>query len=167
MPMAMAIPQRTPWYIVPLRFLRAIFQIRRFPGLAMAILVFLLVIPSLFAEWIAPHDPIRGSLAARLKPPMWAPGGSTAYPLGTDKVGRDVLSRIIYGARVSLRVSLEAIVVSGFIGTTLGLMAGYFGGRVDAVSMRIVDIPLGLPIILLALLFVSALAFRPSLTTLV
>src|SRR5437870_10981369 len=94
--MAMAIPQRTPWYIVPLRFIRAVFQIRRFPGLAMAILVFLLVIPSLFAEWIAPHDPIKGSLGARLKPPMWAPGGSTNYPLGTDKVGRDVLSRIIY-----------------------------------------------------------------------
>ena len=132
--MAMAIPQRTPWYIVPLRFLRAIFQVRRFPGLAFAILVFLLVIPSLFAELIAPHDPIKGSLAARLKPPMWAPGGSTTYPLGTDKVGRDILSRIIYGARVSLRVSLEAIVVSGFIGTTLGLMAGYFGGRIDGLS---------------------------------
>src|SRR5215813_2203702 len=99
--MAMAIPQRVPWYLVPLRFLRAIFQIRRFPGLAMAILVFLLVIPSLCAEWIAPHDPIKGSLGARLKPPMWAPGGSPTYPLGTDKVGRDMLSRIIYGARVS------------------------------------------------------------------
>ena len=79
--MAMAIPQRTPWYIVPLRFIRAVFQIRRFPGLAFAILVFLLVIPSLFAELIAPHDPIKGSLGARLKPPMWAPGGSTNYPI--------------------------------------------------------------------------------------
>jgi peptide/nickel transport system permease protein len=165
--MAMAIPQRVPWYIVPLRFLRAIFQVRRFPGLAFAILVFLLVIPSLFAELIAPHDPIKGSLAARLKPPMWAPGGSSTYPLGTDKVGRDMLSRIIYGARVSLRVSLEAIVVSGFIGTTLGLMAGYFGGRIDGFIMRMVDISLGLPIILVALVFVSVPAFGPSLTTLV
>src|SRR5262244_3479106 len=108
--MAMAIPQRVPWYIVPFRFLRAIFQVRRFPGLAMAILVFLLVIPSLFAGWIAPTnsawDPYKGSLSARLKPPMWAPGGSIDHPLGTDKVGRDVLGRIIHGARVSLRVSL-------------------------------------------------------------
>ena len=68
--MAMAIPQRVPWYLAPLRFLRAIFQVRRFPGLAFAILVFLLVISSLCAEWIAPHDPIKGSLGARLKPPM-------------------------------------------------------------------------------------------------
>ena len=127
--MAIAIPHRTPWYIMPLRFLRAAVQVKRFPGLAMAILVFLLVIPGLFAEWVAPHDPIKGSLSARLKPPMWAPGGSSTYPLGTDKVGRDMLSRIIYGARVSLRVSLEAIIVSGVIGTTLGLMAGYFGGQ--------------------------------------
>jgi peptide/nickel transport system permease protein len=129
------------------------------------ILVFLLLIPGLFAELIAPHDPIKGSLSARLKPPMWAQGGSIDYPLGTDKVGRDVLSRIIYGARVSLRVSLEAILVSGFIGTTLGLMSGYFGGKVDAVIMRLVDISLGLPIILVALVFVAALG--PSFRTVI
>src|SRR6266478_2206470 len=122
--MALAIPQRVPWYMAPLRLLRAIFQVRQFPGVAMAILVFLLVIPGLFAEWIAPHDPIKGALSLRLKPPMWQKGGSIDYPLGTDKVGRDVLSRIIHGSRVSLRVSIEAILVSGFIGTTLGLLAG-------------------------------------------
>ncbi len=163
--MAMAIPQRDPWYMAPLRLLRAIFQVRQFPGVAMAILVFLLVIPGIFAEWIAPHDPIKGSLALRLKPPMWEKGGSITYPLGTDKVGRDVLSRIIYGARVSLRVSIEAIVVSGFIGTALGLISGYFGGKVDALIMRLVDISLGLPIILVALVFVAALG--PSLTTVI
>ena len=163
--MAMAIPQRDPWYMAPLRLLRGIFQVRRFPGVPMAILVFLLVIPGIFAEWIAPHDPIKGSLALRLKPPMWEKGGSITYPLGTDKVGRDVLSRIIYGARVSLRVSVEAIVVSGFIGTALGLISGYFGGKVDALIMRLVDISLGLPIILVALVFVAALG--PSLTTVV
>jgi len=151
--------------MAPLRLLRAIFQVRQFPGVAMAILVFLLVIPGLFAEWIAPHDPIKGSLALRLKPPMWEKGGSITYPLGTDKVGRDVLSRIIYGARVSLRVSLEGIVVSGFIGTALGLIAGYFGGRVDALIMRLVDISLGLPIILVALVFVAALG--PSFSTVI
>jgi peptide/nickel transport system permease protein len=151
--------------MAPLRLLRAIFQVRQFPGVAMAILVFLLVIPGLFAEWIAPHDPIKGSLALRLKPPMWEKGGSITYPLGTDKVGRDVLSRIIYGARVSLRVSIEAIVVSGFIGTALGLISGYFGGRVDALIMRLVDISISLPIILVALVFVAALG--PSFTTVI
>ena len=163
--MAMAIPQRVPWYMAPLRLLRGIFQVRRFPGVPMAILVFLLVIPGIFAEWIAPHDPIKGSLALRLKPPMWEKGGSITYPLGTDKVGRDVLSRIIYGARVSLRVSIEAIVVSGFIGTALGLISGYFGGKVDALIMRLVDISLGLPIILVALVFVAALG--PSFATVI
>lgn len=161
--MALAIPQRVPWYLAPLRLLRGMLQVRRFPGVAMIILVFLLVIPGLFAEWVAPHDPIKGSLAARLKPPMWEKGGTSTYPLGTDKVGRDVLSRIIYGARVSLRVSLEAIAVSGVIGTTLGLLAGYFGGRIDALIMRVVDISLSLPIILIALVFVAALG--PSFAT--
>ena len=161
--MALAIPQQVPWYIAPLRLLRGMFQVRKFPGVAMVILVFLLVIPGFFAELIAPHDPIKGSLAARLKPPMWEKGGSSTYPLGTDKVGRDVLSRIIYGARVSLRVSLEAIAVSGVIGTTLGLIAGYFGGRMDAFIMRLVDISFGLPLILVALVFVAALG--PSFAT--
>src|SRR5712664_324730 len=124
--MAMAIPQRDPWYMAPLRLLRGIFQVRRFPGVPMAILVFLLVIPGIFAEWIAPHDPIKGSLALRLKPPMWEKGGSITYPLGTDKVGRDVLSRIIYGARVSLRVSIEGIVMSGFIAPPMRHHAGPF-----------------------------------------
>jgi len=163
--MAIAVPSPAPWYAAPLRVLRYIFQIRQFPGVALLLIVFLLVIPGLFAEWVAPHDPIKGALSARLKPPMWAKGGSIEHPLGTDKVGRDVLSRIIYGARVSLRVSLEAIVVSGFIGTVLGLLSGYFGGKVDAFIMRLVDISLGLPIILMALVFVAALG--PSFTTVI
>mgnify|MGYP003393318860 CR=1 FL=1 len=163
--MAMALPQETSWYLAPLKVLRAMFQIKRFPGLALVILVFMLVIPGLFAEWVAPHDPIKGSLSARLKPPMWQQGGSITYPLGTDKVGRDILSRMIHGARVSLQVSLEAIVVSGLIGTSLGLISGFFGGRVDAFIMRMVDISLGLPIILVALVFVAALG--PSFTTVI
>jgi peptide/nickel transport system permease protein len=144
---------------------RSLFQAKRFPGVSLAILLFLLVIPGLFAEWVAPHDPIKGSLSKRLKPPMWVQGGSVEYPLGTDKVGRDILSRMIHGSRVSLRVSLEAILVSGVIGTALGLISGYFGGRTDAVIMRLVDISLGLPIILIALVFVAALG--PSFTTVI
>src|SRR2546428_5176196 len=108
--MAMAIPQRVPWYMAPLRLLRAIFQVRQFPGMAMAILVFLLVIPGIFAEWIAPHDPIKGSLALRLKPPMWEKGGSITYPPGTAKVGRGVVRRIISDPTVSLRVCIDGVV---------------------------------------------------------
>jgi len=163
--MAIAVPRQTPWYVASLRALRSVFQIRRFPGIALLIIVFLLVIPGLFAELIAPHDPIKGALSLRLKPPMWQKGGSLDHPLGTDKVGRDVLSRIIHGSRVSLRVSIEAILVSGIIGTTLGLLAGYFGGKTDALIMRLVDIALGLPIILMALVFVAALG--PSFTTVI
>ena len=129
---------------------------RRFPAIPLFILIFLLVVPGLFAPYMAPHNPIRGSLRARLKPPVWVQGGSITHPLGTDKVGRDILSRIVYGARISLAVSLVAILVSGAIGTALGLVAGYFGGRLDALIMRLVDISLGLPVILLALVFVAA-----------
>ena len=129
---------------------------RRFPGIPLFVLLFLLVLPGLFAPYLAPHNPIRGSLRARLKPPVWVQGGTITHPLGTDKVGRDILSRIIYGARISLAVSLVAILVSGAVGTALGLIAGYFGGRIDALIMRLVDISLGLPVILLALVFVAA-----------
>ena len=114
---------------------------------------------------LAPHNPLKGSLRARLKPPAWAAGGSITYPLGTDKVGRDILSRIIYGARVSLSVSLVAIVVAGSIGTALGLAAGYFGGKIDALIMRMVDISLGLPVILIALVFVAVVG--PSFGTVI
>lgn len=136
---------------------RAVAPARRFPGIPLFILLFLLVLPGLFAPYLAPHNPIRGSLRARLKPPVWAQGGTITHPLGTDKVGRDILSRIIYGARISLAVSVAAILVSGAIGTALGLVAGYFGGRLDALIMRLVDISLGLPVILLALVFVAAI----------
>lgn len=130
---------------------------RKFPAIPLFILFFLLVLPGLFAPFMAPHNPIKGSLRARLKPPVWVQGGTITHPLGTDKVGRDILSRIVYGARISLAVSVVAILVSGAIGTALGLIAGYFGGRLDALIMRLVDISLGLPVILLALVFVAAM----------
>jgi len=161
--MAIAVPQRTFWFLP--RVIRTIFQAKRFPGFSLLILVFLLIIPGLFASQIAPHDPIKGALSKRLKPPMWSQGGSIEYPLGTDKVGRDILSRIIHGSRVSLTVSVIAIVISGFIGTTLGLTAGYFGGKIDSLIMRTVDISLGLPVILMALVFVAALG--PSFKTVI
>ena len=154
--MAQALPETVP-RSTPGEVAGAPLPARRFPGIPLFILLFLLVLPGLFAPYLAPHNPIRGSLRARLKPPVWVQGGTIAHPLGTDKVGRDILSRIIYGARISLAVSVVAILVSGAIGTALGLMAGYFGGRLDALIMRLVDISLGLPVILLALVFVAAI----------
>ena len=154
--MAQALPETVP-RSTPDVVARATLPARRFPGIPLFILLFLLVLPGLFAPYLAPHNPIRGSLRARLKPPVWVQGGTITHPLGTDKVGRDILSRIIYGARISLAVSLVAILVSGAIGTALGLIAGYFGGRLDALIMRLVDISLGLPVILLALVFVAAI----------
>jgi peptide/nickel transport system permease protein len=140
-------------------------QAKRYPVVPLILLTFLLVIPAVFAPLVAPYDPLKGSLGNRLKPPVWQEGGSINYPLGTDKLGRDILSRIIYGARVSLMVSLAAIVVGGIVGTALGLMSGYFGGRVDAVIMRLVDISLSFPTILVALVLVAAIG--PSFGTVI
>jgi peptide/nickel transport system permease protein len=114
---------------------------------------------------VAPHEPFQGNLSSRLTPPVWQAGGTMEHILGTDKLGRDMLSRIIYGARISLAVSLIAIFVGGIIGTALGLISGYFGGMTDAVIMRLVDISLALPTILLALVLVAAVG--PSFGTVV
>jgi peptide/nickel transport system permease protein len=144
---------------------QAMRQARRYPLIPLGILIFLLVIPALFASQVAPYDPLKGSLAKRLKPPVWQEGGSIDYPLGTDKLGRDILSRLIHGARVSLMVSMIAIFVGGIAGTALGLISGYFGGRVDSLIMRLVDISLSLPTILLALVLVAAVG--PSFGTVI
>jgi peptide/nickel transport system permease protein len=144
---------------------QAMREARRYPVVALSILTFLLVIPAVFAPSVAPHDPLKGSLARRLQPPAWQDGGSATHVLGTDKLGRDILSRMIHGARVSLTVSLVAIFVGGIIGTSLGLISGYFGGRTDALLMRLVDISLSLPTILLALVLVTAVG--PSFGTVI
>jgi peptide/nickel transport system permease protein len=153
-----------PWYAMPWA-IEGWSRFKRYPLFALAILLFLLVIPAVFAPWVAPHDPFQGSLSHRLTPPVWQDGGTSEYILGTDKLGRDMLSRIIYGARVSLTVSLIAIFVGGIIGTVLGLVSGYFGGRTDSVIMRLVDISLSLPTILLALVLVAAVG--PSFGTVI
>ena len=140
-------------------------QARRYPLVPLAMLTFLLVIPAVLAPQVAPYDPLKGSLAKRLKPPVWQEGGSIDHPLGTDKLGRDILSRMIHGARVSLAVSLVAIFVGGTLGTALGLISGYFGGWVDSLLMRLVDISLSLPTILLALVLVAAVG--PSFGTVI
>jgi peptide/nickel transport system permease protein len=162
--MATVTARTLPWYAAP-RVAHALRQARRYPLVSLSLLTFLLVIPAVFASQVAPHDPLRGSLAKRLKPPVWQDGGSLQHPLGTDKLGRDILSRMIHGARVSLMVSMVAIFVGGTLGTALGLISGYFGGRVDALLMRLVDISLSLPTILLALVLVAAVG--PSFGTVI
>jgi peptide/nickel transport system permease protein len=162
--MATAVSQPVPWYNPP-KIARAVFNAKRYPVVPVAILLLFLVIPAVFAPLVAPHDPLKGSLSKRLKPPAWAEGGSIEYPLGTDKMGRDLLSRMIYGARISLLVSFMTVIVGGSMGTALGLISGYFGGKIDTLIMRLVDITLSLPTILLALVLVSALG--PSFGTVI
>ena len=100
---------------------------------------------AIFADFIAPHDPQVGILGARFKPPFWQAGGTTEYLLGTDHLGRDVLSRLIFGARVSMYVGFTAVIIAGSLGTLLGILSGYMGKWVDQVIMRITDTWLAVP----------------------
>lgn len=120
-------------------------------------LLLLVVICAVLAPALAPHNPSQQSLATRLQPPAWMQGGESQHPLGTDHLGRDILSRIIYGARVSLLVAVIAVAVSGTLGTLLGLAAGYWRGRVDSFIMFLADVQLAFPFILLALAVMSVL----------
>ena len=153
-----------PWY-TPGTLLRNTWNLRRYPVIPIFILMAVLVIPAIFAELIAPYDPIESSLRNRLLPPFWLDGGSLDHSLGTDKVGRDILTRLIYGSRVSVLIASISILVGGVIGVSLGIIGGYFGGWVDSLIMRAVDISLSIPIILLGLVLVAALG--PSKQTVV
>ncbi|PWC12420.1 peptide ABC transporter permease [Brenneria roseae subsp. americana] len=115
------------------------------------IILGVVIVAAIFAPFISPHDPYAQDVSQRLIPPVWHEKGSWEYVLGTDKLGRDYLSRLLYGARVSMIIGLVAVVVSGFIGVTLGVMAGYFGGRVDSVVSYILTVRLSMPVILVAL----------------
>ena len=111
---------------------------------------------AIFADFLAPHDPQFGSLAERFRPPFWLAGGSLNHALGTDHLGRDVMSRLIFGARVSLVVGFTAVIFAGVVGTALGILSGYLGGWVDQVVMRIVDAWLALPALTFAI-FLAAI----------
>lgn len=124
-------------------------------------LLFLFIVVALFAPLIAPHEPHIIFSNAFKRPPVWASGGSFQFLLGTDDIGRDLLSRLIYGARVSLGVGSTVVILSLSVGTLLGVLAGFYGGWVDALIMRFVDILMSLPSILLALVIVAILG--PSL----
>jgi peptide/nickel transport system permease protein len=127
---------------------------RRLPWFPGAILL-ALVLTAALAPALAPHNPTDGDIMRKLIPPVWTERGDWEHPLGTDRFGRDVLSRIIYGSRISLAVSLVAIFVAGTLGTLVGLVAGYRGGLTDAVLMRLTDIGLSLPIVLIAVVMVA------------
>src|ERR1700740_2933406 len=123
---------------------RAAIRLGDFPVIPTLILVVIALV-AIFANVLAPHNPEVGSLVARFKPPFLQTGGSTKYLLGTDQLGRDVLSRLIFGARVSMVVGFTAVIFAGVIGTVLGIVSGYLGGWVDQVIMRLTDSWLALP----------------------
>jgi peptide/nickel transport system permease protein len=227
--LAVEVLENRPWYSPP-RVLRLLQEARRYPLLPATIIMLVMVIPAIFADWIAPHPPEESDLNVRLLPPVWVeeetvvktlverftgsdrslqlsmqeaetqrqigkaelitagaenadrdlvfgdqlvivtkPGGDGSFLLGTDKLGRDILSRIIHGSRVSIIVAGIAIFFAGVIGTILGVTAGYFGGWVDGFIMRLVDVSLSIPIILMALVLVAALgaSFKTIISVLV
>jgi len=148
----MRLAGKRAWRYTPLgRFLRepsAVFG---------AFVMCVLLITAIGAPLLAPHDPALTNLRLRNMPPPWEAGGSTQHLLGTDPVGRDILSRIIYGARVSLSISLIVTLLAAAIGILLGLLAGYYGGWLDQVVMRIADLFLAFPFILLAITIIAVL----------
>ena len=126
-------------------------------GLVATAVLLLIVVAAIFAPWIAPTDPLAVNIRHRLAPPAWMAGGTSENLLGTDQVGRDLLSRVVYGGRVSLVVGVTAVLISASLGVLLGLGAGYVGGRVDAIIMTVINIMLAFPFILLVLAVIAVL----------
>jgi len=134
-------------------------------GFVGACFLLLLVILAVFGTALAPHDPAAQSLADRLTPPVWSDGGTWDHPLGTDNLGRDVLSRLMVGARISLLIGTAVCLLAGTFGVVMGLIAGYKGGRVDSLIMRIVDTQVAFPGLLLALIVLAVVG--PSVTSVI
>jgi peptide/nickel transport system permease protein len=143
-----ALPPRSPSRFASLR----LGDFPLIPALILGVIAFV----AIFADLLAPHNPEIGSLTARFRPPFWQTGGSAKYLLGTDQLGRDVLSRLIFGARVSMVVGFTAVIFAGTVGTTLGIISGYLGGWVDQVIMRLTDTWLALPPLMFAI-FLAAI----------
>jgi peptide/nickel transport system permease protein len=144
-------------------FLRELWQDKA--GLFGVVVMALVIFIAVAAPLLAPHNPAAQSLQDRLKPPFWYAEGDWVNPLGTDNLGRDVLSRIIYGSRVSLIVGLAVVALAGVFGVFMGLISGYRGGRTDSVIMRVVDTQISFPGLLLALILLAVLG--PSLNTVI
>jgi peptide/nickel transport system permease protein len=144
---------------------RRVVDILRHPTVvASALVLATVVFVALAAPLIAPYDPYEQHLEARLGPPIWA-GGSLAHPLGTDQLGRDVLTRLMYGARVSIAIGVMAVLFSGVLGVAAGVTAGFYGGIVDELLMRLADLRLALPFVLLVISVIAV--FGPSFTNLI
>jgi dipeptide transport system permease protein len=140
----------------PLREFWISFSANRGAVLGMGTVLFLLLL-ALFAPWIAPHSPQLTDSTAFLKPPAWQQGGSTKYLLGTDAIGRDILSRLIWGARLSLSIGIAVVALATVVGIVLGLIAGFARGVLEIAIMRLMDIVLTLPSLLLAIVIVAIL----------
>jgi len=138
---------------------------RRWPPLLPLAIVVALVVCGVFAPWLAPHSPVEGSLGDRLAAPFRMDNAKPGHLLGTDRHGRDTLSRLLYGARISLSVSVVGITLTGAVGAFIGLLAGFFGGWPETILMRLVDISLSLPGILIAVLL--SVVFEPSFTNVI
>jgi ABC-type dipeptide/oligopeptide/nickel transport system permease subunit len=150
----------------PSMSMRVVTSLRRDPIAVAGVLVLLVVlVAAIFGPYIVPHDPADQDLAARLRPPFWNERGSLSHPLGTDNLGRDILSRMIYGARISVTVGLIVVSIGAVVGTAVGLIAGYFGGKIDTALVGIVDVVLSFPGLLLALTVVAMLT--PSITAVI
>lgn len=145
LPMESPAPRDTPFR----RSLRVFLRNRFAVGAAVVVLAFVLI--AVFAPWLAPHDPYDTDLLRRLQPPAWLEGGEWSYVLGCDALGRDLLSRIVFGSRVSIFLGASVIVFATGIGIVAGLLAGYLRGWVDAVISRLVDILLAFPYLLFAI----------------
>ncbi|MBI2875226.1 MAG: ABC transporter permease [Firmicutes bacterium] len=145
----------------PSRAKSALTGIRNFSAdrvtLIFIVILATIFLSAIFATWIVPGDPFKGNLRDRLKPPAWSEKGDSKFMLGTDPQGRDILSRLIMGARVSLTVGFGVVAIAGLVGTIAGLVAGFFGGRVDQVIMRILDVQFALPGMLVALTIAGVL----------
>ena len=152
-------PQRREWTI----FVRRL--VRRRTALFGAMVVAMVLVTAVAAPLVSPFDPLEQDIGERLKAPGWRDRAGHAHPLGTDHLGRDIFARVIYGARPALLVGVAAVAISGVLGMLAGLLAGYFGGRIDDTLMRLADIQLAFPFILLAIAVIGVLG--PSLTTII
>ena len=135
---------------------------RRRTALFGLVVIALVVAAALTAPWLSPFDPIAQDIGHRLKPPGWLDAAGRVHPLGTDHLGRDLLTRVIFGAQPALLVGFAAVMISGVLGLVTGLLGGYFGGRVDDVLMRLADVQLAFPFILLAIAVIGVLGPRLS-----
>ncbi|MGH2521691.1 MAG: ABC transporter permease [Anaerolineales bacterium] len=126
-------------------------------GLLGLVLFLLVVLMAIFAPQIAPHDPLKQNLAISKQPPAWMAEGTWEYPLGTDNLGRDIFSRIIFGTRVSLTVGFFGVLIAGGLGLVIGLVSGYLGGRIDGVIMTVVNVVLALPYLLFVVFIAGVL----------